>query len=442
MGPAMVRSTRALRTAKTERVTDQEFERSEPVPGVRLVTELMPHVRSVALGVWVDVGSRDEPPDLGGASHLLEHLLFKGTARRSALAIAQAFDAVGGEVNAYSAKEHTTFYARVLVDDTAMATDVLADMIGNALLDPDDLEAERKVVLEEIRMAADTPDDRVHDVFAEQAWPGHPLGRPVLGTEESIGSIERDRLFAYYRGGYVPGRLVVAAAGKVEHDSVASLVASAIGGGASAVAPREPQSPPPVVRRAHYEPKATEQVHVIWGCEAPSRRDPDRYAMSVLSTLLGAGMSSRLFQEVREKRGLVYSIYSYQHHYLETGLFAVYAGMSEAAAAQVLTIVRDQSALLCAGDARQEEVERAKGHVAGSLVLSMDDPGGRMSRLGKAELHDPVIEPIDEVLRKVREVTTEDVTRLARRLFSPGELVLACVGPMAEGSLDAFVEPL
>lgn len=418
------------------------FERSEPVPGVRLVTERMPHVRSVAVGVWVDVGSRDEPDELAGASHLLEHLLFKGTARRSALEISQLFDAVGGELDAYSAKEHTCYHARVLDDDVGMAVDVIADMISSARLEPADLEAERKVVLEEIHMTNDNPGDLVHDAFCEHAWPGHPLGRPVLGTESSVGSVHRDALHRFYRGNYVPGRLVVAAAGNVEHDAIAALVRDGLPAVREASAGRAHAVPPPVRRRTSYQTRSTEQAHVVWGSTGLARTDEDRYALAVLNTLFGAGMSSRLFQEVREKRGLVYSIYSYHHSYVESGLFCVYAGTSESSADEVLEIVREQADLLASGDAGSDEVERAKGHVKGSLVLSMDDPGGRMSRLGRAELQDGEVLGVDELLQRVEAVTADDVARVARRLFVDGELTLVCIGPIAEGALDRFVEPL
>lgn len=416
------------------------FERSEPVAGVRLVTERMPYLRSVSLGLWVDVGSRDEPDEMAGASHLLEHLLFKGTGTRSAREIAETVDAVGGELNAYSSKEHTCYYARVLDEDVGTAADILLDMFSDAILRDEDLEAERKVVLEELHMTEDAPDDKVHDVFGETAWPGHPLGRPVLGTESSVGAMTREGLAGFYRSGYLPGRLIVAAAGNVDHGDLEGRLAQAFEASPRS-APRTPQRPPELTRRTSYETRTTEQQHLVWGCEALSRTDPDRYALTVLSTLLGGGMSSRLFQEVRELRGLAYSIYSYHHLYTETGLFAVYAGCHESSAAEVLSIVRDQAAAVAAGAAGAEEVERAKGHVRGSIVLSLDDPGGRMSRLGKAELVHGEISSVDEQLAKVDAVTTGDVERVARRLFG-GDFVLTSIGPLAQGTLDAFVDAL
>jgi predicted Zn-dependent peptidase len=418
------------------------FERSEPVAGVRLVTESMPHVRSVSIGLWVDVGSRDETDDIAGASHFLEHLLFKGTARRSAQDIAEAFDAVGGEINAYSAREHTCVYARVLDADLPMAIDILGDMFHEAALRSDEVESERRVVLEEIHMAGDLPEDRVHDLFASTAWPGHALGRPVLGTEQTVGGMSRDRIEQFYRRGYVPDHLVVAAAGNISHESLTSHMQAAFRNGTKA----KRRSAQGAARfggpRAAYDTRDSEQVHLVWGVESVGRSDPDRYAQSVMSVLYGGGLSSRLFQEIREKRGLAYSIYSSDHMYLECGSFTVYAGMHSSNAAEVLKIVRDEASKVAGGDLSEEEVGRAKGHVRGGLVLSMDDPGGRMSRLGRSELVHGEVLTVDELLAKVDAVSKEDVQRIAERVFGGGGAVLASVGPVAEGSLDFAVEPL
>lgn len=417
------------------------FERSEPLPGVRVVTERMPHVRSASVGLWVDVGSRDEPDPIAGASHLLEHLLFKGTPTRSARDIADAIDAVGGELNAYSGHEHTCYYARVLDTDLTLGADVLLDMFSHALLRDDDLEAERKVVLEELHMAADVPEDRVHDLFAERAWPGHPLGRPIIGTAETVGSIDRGALARFYGEGYNPSRLVVAAAGNVDHDTVVAHVIRGLNRPGSGPFTRTPSPPVREGAVAAYETRTTEQVNIVWGGNGIPRRDPDRYALSVFNALFGGSMSSRLFQEVRENRGLTYSVYSGYNSYTECGLFDVYAGTQEGNAATVLEIVREQAADVAGGSLTPEEVERAKGHVKGGLVLSMDDPGGRMFRIGRAELLHKEILSVDELLRRVDEVTVDDVQRVAQRLFG-GEFVLSCVGPVAEGTLDRFVDPL
>jgi predicted Zn-dependent peptidase len=417
------------------------FERSEPLVGVRLVTEPMPHVRSVSIGLWVDVGSRDETDDIAGASHFLEHLLFKGTARRSAQDIAEAFDSVGGEINAYSAREHTCVYARVLDADLPMAVDILGDMFHEAALRSDEVESERRVVLEEIHMASDVPEDRVHDLFSSTAWPGHALGRPVLGTEQTVGGMSRDRIEEFYRKGYVPDRLVVSAAGNVSQDDITKQIQAAFRNGTDAKRRAATDKPKFGAPTAAYDTRDSEQVHLVWGVESVGRKDPDRYAQSVMSTLYGGGLSSRLFQEVREKRGLAYSIYSADHMYLETGSFTVYAGTQGSNAAEVMKIVRDEAGKVAGGELTEEEVERAKGHVRGGLVLSMDDPGGRMSRLGRSELVHGEVLTVDELLEKVDAVTVADVERVAKRIFVNGGAVLASVGPVAEGSLDFAVEP-
>ena len=416
------------------------FRTTEPLPGLRVVTERMPYVRSVSIGIWVDVGSRDERDELAGASHLLEHLLFKGTPTRSARQIADAFDAVGGELNAYTSREHTCYYARVLDDDVPMATDVMLDMHQRTLLRDEDVEAERKVVLEELHMAADVPEERIGDLFGETILPSHPLGRPVAGSLSTVGAMTRDDLFGYYRDAYVPGRTVVVAAGNVDHEALTAGIVEAMD---ESGVPHRRTVPEGIATTstAVYEQRTTEQVHLTWGCGALARTDPDRYALAVLNSLYGGGISSRLFQEVREERGLVYTIYSGYQLFMETGIFSVYAGTQEATASEVLEIVRSQAAGIAGGDVTADEVERAKGAVRGGLVLSMDDPGGRMSRLGKAVLvHDEIV-TVDDLLARVDAVTTDDVIRVAGRLFSGGS-TLACLGPVSGGTLDRFVEPL
>ncbi len=402
----------------------------------------MPHVRSVSVGLWIDTGSRDETDDIAGASHFLEHMLFKGTATRGALDIAAAFDAVGGEVNAYSAREHTCVYARVLDDDLPMAVEIMGDMFLHATLRPDEFSSERRVILEEIHMAADVPEDLVHDVFSITAWPNHPLGRPIMGTEQTVGSMSVGDLRGFYERGYLPDKLVVAVAGNVDHASVEELVAGAFAGG-GAPSRREAGRKPAFGSGASVvDGRDSEQVHIVWGVDGLGREDPDRYALAVLSVLYGGGMSSRLFQEIREKRGLAYSIYSSEHMYLEAGSHTVYAGTSVSSAPEVIKIVREEATKLAEGDASDEEVDRAKGAVRGGLVLSMDDPGGRMSRIGRSELVHGEVNTVDDLLERVDAVSQDDVTRVARRLYGAGAPALACVGPVDAASLDFAVDPL
>jgi predicted Zn-dependent peptidase len=418
------------------------FERSEPVPGVRLVTERMPHVRSASIGFWVDAGARDEPDELAGAAHMLEHLLFKGTSTRSARDIADAFDTVGGELNAYAAHEHTCFYARVVDTDVELAVDVLCDMFLHGALRAEDLSSERKVVLEEIHMAADVPEDHVHDLFAAAAWGDRDLGRPILGTPETVSNMDRDALCAHYKGWYTPDRLIVAVAGSTDHASVGALLRARLEPGTVPATRRANTHARFSGGSASYDRRDSEQVHLVWGFESLAREDPDRYALAVLNALYGGGMSSRLFQEIREDRGLAYSVYSGYHSYVETGFLNVYAGTQSSDAATVLQIARDQAADVAAGGAGEREVERAKGQVKGGLVLSMDDPGGRMTRLGRSEQLYGEILSVDELLARIDAVSPEDVARTAKRVFCGGRPVLACVGRVADGSLDFAVQAL
>jgi predicted Zn-dependent peptidase len=412
--------------------------RTELDNGIRVLSDHMPEVRSVSIGFWVGAGSRDEPQGLEGATHFLEHLLFKGTESRTARDIAEAVDAVGGELNAYTTKEFTAYYARVLDDDIALALDILSDITRHPAFPEKEVEAERKVILEEIRMRDDTPDDLVHDVFYEALWPDHALGRAVLGNIESVEGIARNEIADYFGDYYRPGNLVVAAAGSLDHEDLCERIAVAFRGtkGGREV---EHSAPPPVTPRVRIVSRESEQAHLVLGTEALSRSDPDRYVLGVLTHIVGGGMSSRLFQEVREKRGLAYSVYSYRSPYRETGTFGVYCGTSPPSAREVLKIVRRELEDLANGGVTGDELRRAKGHVRGSLALSLEDSGSRMTRLGRNELVDSEILTIDEVVARVESVTEDDVTRLAERLFRPGRFVLAVVGPFAEGDLAGIV---
>jgi predicted Zn-dependent peptidase len=394
----------------------------------------MPGVRSVALGFWVLAGSRDEPPRISGSSHFLEHLLFKGTKTRTARDIAEAFDAVGGDVNAFTAKEYTCFYSRVRDRDLPMAVEHLCDMLQHSVIRAQDLEAERQVILEEIHMHEDTPDDLIHDLLNETLWPDHPLGRPILGTVESITAASREQVRRFYKRHYVPASFVVSAAGNLQHEALLELISRYMDTGPVR---REGQggwnmrqggnAPRPsgnvVVRR-----RKTEQAHICIGTNGVSRADPDRFAFGVVNNAIGGGMSSRLFQEVRERRGLAYSVYSYHTMYVEAGLFAAYAGTTPARAHQVLEIVREQLHDVADGGLTEEEFERAKGHLKGSLVLSLDDPSGRMSRLGKSELSHGEILTVNQILSRIEAVTLDDARRAAKRVLSQ-PYALAVLGP-------------
>ena len=414
--------------------------RTEFTSGLRVLTERMPGVRSVALGFWVLAGSRDEPPKISGSSHFLEHLLFKGTTTRGARDIAEAFDSVGGDVNAFTAKEYTCFYARVRDRDLPMAVDHLCDMLQNSLIRGADVDAERQVILEEINMHEDTPDDAIHDVFNEVLWPEHPLGRPILGSVESIRAATPAQIRRFYRRHYVPGNLVVVAAGNVRHDDLVADIARHMDAGSvrsegpAAWNLRQVGTAPSPSGETLVRRRRTEQAHIVLGTNGLSRNDPDRFALGVMNVALGGGMSSRLFQEIREQRGLAYSVYSYHTMFVDAGLFAAYAGTTPARAKEVLSILRDELQDVADGGLTEAEFERAKGHMKGSLVLSLDDPSGRMSRLGKSEISHGEILTVNDMLRRIDAVSYEAARAVAKRVLSQ-PMALAVIGPFSKGAL-------
>ena len=404
--------------------------------GLRVVTENIPTVRSAAFGIWVGVGSRDETPALGGATHYLEHLLFKGTKRRTALDISTAIDAVGGELNAFTAKEYTCYYARVLDTDLPLAIDVVSDMLTSALITPEDVAAERGVVLEEIAMTEDDPGDQVHDLFASALLGNSPLGRPVLGTTESVGALTRDQVAGFYKRRYRPEHFVVAAAGNLDHDQVVHLVTKAF---TEAGAVRNPDAQPVPPRggsralrtagRVKLLQRQTEQAHLVLGLPGVSRTDDRRWALSVLNAALGGGMSSRLFQEIREKRGLAYSVYSYTSGYADLGLFGIYAGCQPARMDEVLKICRAELHNVAEHGLGGDELRRAIGQLAGSTVLGLEETGSVMSRLGKSELCWGDQMSVDELLERISSVTPDDVRQVAREVLGQTSS-LAAIGPL------------
>ncbi|HEY8728228.1 MAG TPA: pitrilysin family protein [Acidothermaceae bacterium] len=404
--------------------------------GLRVITEAMPTVRSVSFGVWVGVGSRDETPALAGSSHYLEHVLFKGTKRRNALEISAALDAVGGEMNAFTSKEYTCFYARVLDNDLPLAVDVISDMMTSSIVRTADVDSERGVILEEIAMHEDDPGDVVHDAFAEALFGDTPLGRPILGTVESINALQRNAIHGYYRRRYRPENMVIAVAGNLDHAKVVRLVAKAFDAMLTDDAqvdrlpspPRVGGRPPQARSDVSVVTRPTEQAHLVFGMPALSRVDERRFALGVLNGALGGGMSSRLFQEIREKRGLAYSVYSYAAHHAETGMFGVYAGCQPAKAKQVLEICREQVDLVARGGITADELARGKGQLAGALVLGLEDTGSRMSRLGKAELVYGEILTVNELLARIDSVTLDQVRDIAADVLTT-KPALAVIGP-------------
>ncbi len=410
--------------------------------GLRVVSEQVPASRSVAFGIWVGVGSRDERPSLHGASHFLEHLLFKGTARRDALEISSVMDAVGGELNAFTDKEYTCYYARVLDEDLPLAVDVVSDLVLSSRITADDVEVERGVILEEIAMHEDDPGDAVHDLFASALFGDSPLGRPVIGTVDSITSLSRSAIAGFYKRRYDLPQMVVAAAGGVDHARLVRLVRKAFGdrlsGDAAPAGLRPADRSPPSYSTVVREPRRTEQTNLVLGMTGLSRQDPRRFALSVLSGALGGGMSSRLFQAVREERGLAYSVYSYSSSHADTGQFAVYAGCAAGKVGQVLDLVRTELADAAGNGLREEEVRRSKGNLRGQLVLGLEDTGSRMTRLGKAELvHGDVLTP-EQVLGEIDAVTPDDVREVARDVLTR-PLSLAVIGPYGRTDLERAI---
>jgi len=406
--------------------------RTELPGGLRVITERMSTVRSVAIGIWVGVGSRDESPLTGGCSHYLEHLLFKGTPTRDALTISAAIEAVGGDLNAFTDKEYTCYHARVLDRDLPLAVDVLCDMVTNSLVTADDVEAERGVILEEIAMHEDDPGDVVHDVFSAALLGESVLGRPVLGTTDTIEALSRSTIDDYYRSRYTPPAMVVAMAGNLDHDVALELVRTAfegrLGGSAHPAPPRAGDYDFPPSGGVVVRSRPTEQANVVMGTVGMSRTDPRRYALGLLSSTLGGGMSSRLFQEIRERRGLAYSVYSFTSHFADAGLFGVYAGCAPRRVDEVLSICRDQLAAVAAEGITAEELERAKGLSHGSLLLNLEDSGSRMSRLGRHELVYAEPLPVAEVLRQIDAVTLDDVRAVAADI-AERPLALGVIGP-------------
>ena len=403
------------------------------------MTEEVPSVRSAAVGIWVNVGSRDEAPATAGASHFLEHLLFKGTTQRTALQISAAVESVGGEMNAFTSKEYTCFWARVIDTDLPMAIDVVSDLITSSLVTAVDVDAERKVVLEEIAMRDDDPSDLVHDLFSDTYYGDTAIGRPILGTVKSISEMSRNTVFNYYKKKYLPQDLVVAVSGNIKHKRVVAMVEQALSRDNFLDSAASPAiRPSNTVKNTKQQSvgllyKKSEQAHMFYGVEGVARADERRFAMGVLSAALGGGMSSRLFQEIREKRGLAYSVYSYAQQFAGSGTLGFYAGCNPAKALEVVGIMRDVLADVVSHGLTHDEIERAKGAVRGSLVLSQEDTGSRMSRIGKNEIVYGQVMDFDDILKAISQVSSRDISEIASE-FLVKTPTLALVGPFKNES--------
>ena len=395
--------------------------------GLTVASDTMDRVETVSLGAWVGVGTRHEPAEINGVAHLLEHMAFKGTERRSAYQIAEEIEAVGGHLNAYTGRESTAYYAKVLAGNAPLAVDIVADILQRPTVDEDELTRERAVVLQEIGQAHDTPDDSIFDRFQETAYPGQALGRPVLGTSEIVARIDRQTLQDYMARHYSAETMILAAAGKIEHERFLELVSEAFD-----ALPRKPAGTvePAAYRGGDYrEGRELEQVHVLLGFESIGYLDDDYYAVSVLSTLFGGGMSSRLFQEVREKRGLAYSVYSFVSGYRDGGLFGIYAGTGEGEAAELIPVICDELGKLVT-EVREEEVTRARVQHKASILMGLESTGTRCEQMAQHILVYGRPLPVEEIVAKIEAVDLAAVRRVAARIAA-GHPTLASLGPVA-----------
>jgi len=397
--------------------------------GVRVLTEAMPHVVSSTIGIWVENGSRYEEPGENGVSHFIEHLLFKGTKKRTAAQIAEQMDAVGGVLNAFTGKEYTCYYAKVLGEDLPMATELLADLFLESVFDPEEIDRERQVVLQEISQAEDTPDDFIHDLFNLHYWRGHPLALPIFGSVETVNAINREALVSFMADRYRAGRVFIAAAGAVDHERLMCDCDRLFGSIAGDGRP-EPTSPPQERLVVLNENKKLEQAHLCIGAPGLSQTAPNRYAAYVLNTALGGGMSSRLFQEVREKRGRVYSIYSFMSAFLDCGYFAVYAGTNPEWVDEVVEVTLKEINKVVRDGLAPEELARAKSQLKGNMLLGMESTESRMNRVARNEIYFRRDIPIDELGREIEKVTNDQVVELASSCFKPDRMGMVLLGDL------------
>ncbi len=403
--------------------------------GLRVLSEELADLPSVTLGIWVENGSRYEATEQAGISHFLEHLFFKGTERRTATQIAEEIDAVGGVVNAFTSKEYTCYYAKVLPEHLPLAFDVLGDIFLHSRFAEEEIDRERSVILQEISQAEDTPDDYVHDLFGLAFWPGHPLSRPVAGSAATVGPLRRADFIRFLEARYRPDRVLLSAAGQVRHDELAAVAERTFGGLRGSSAP-DPHHPPTPRAGLSIHPKPLEQLHICLGVPGIPQDDPDRYAAHVLNQALGGGMSSRLFQEVRERRGKAYSVYSFLPSFHDGGYLGVYVGTSAEWAREVLDVIQAEFRAVTAQGLRVEELARTKTQIKGSLLLGLETSDSRMSRIARNEIYFHRDVPLDEIAAGVDAVTNDDVVRVAHRMFRPGALAVTVLGDLKGERLD------
>jgi len=404
--------------------------------GLIVLTERMDHLRSVAMGVWIKSGSRCEPAETNGISHFVEHMLFKGTRSRTAQHIAREMDSIGGNLDAFTGKETICFNVKSLSDHVPIALDVLSDLVLNPTFAPSDIERERGVILEEIKIDEDNPDVLVHELFTQSFWRGHPLGWPILGTTETVGRLDQNQLFAYHGDRFHAGNMVFSAAGQLDHDRFTEAVAQKFCSLSRGAALSELSAPEPSARIILRNKKSLEQVQICLGVPAPPITDDNRYATLILNTVLGGGMSSRLFQTIREERGMAYSVYSDLSPYRDTGTLCVYAGTSEEKARDVVDLILAEFRKLKDTPLTQEELTRAKDQLKGNIVLGLESSSSRMANLARQEMYFQQFFPVDEIIAHIDEVTAAQVQTMAQRLFDPAGIAVTLLGRLKGVQLD------
>jgi predicted Zn-dependent peptidase len=415
--------------------TGKGYEKTILDNGIRVITEEIPYLKSVSIGVWVTTGSRDEQPHQNGISHFIEHLLFKGTERRTAFDIAKEIDSVGGTLNAFTGREYTCFYAKVIDKNLPLAIDLLSDIFLHSLMDIKDVEKERMVILQEIKMVEDTPDDYIHDFFNRVCWGDHPLGFPIFGTSELVQSFTREQISQFLKENYPPSRIIVCAAGNLKHQKVVDLIGEAFGQLPRSNGERM-RMKPDSISTTNIRKRDLEQVHFCLGTKGLPYNHSLRFASYLLNTILGGGMSSRLFQEIRENRGLAYSVYSYLPSYIDTGLIVVYAGTNENSFHEVIELVLDQFNQLKKEPFKNGELETAKEQLKGNLLLSLESSDNLMTRLAKNEIYFGSYFPVEKTLKGIDEVGEEVVRHLAEDLFDGRFFCLTVLGPTNAKHLD------
>jgi predicted Zn-dependent peptidase len=399
--------------------------------GVRVVSETVPHVQSVSVGLFVGIGSRDESEPIRGISHFIEHMMFKGTRKRTARQIADEIESKGGHLNAFTDKETTCYHLRVLAEHTPLALDILTDMLRGSLFDADEMEREKRVVLEEIKMYEDSPEDRIHEIFESTLWSTHPLGKAIIGTDKTVTGLTRDNIVDYIGECYRPDRLVLSAAGNIPHDELVQMASDALGDMEGKAPVRKQRKPKPTGKSKQVRKRDVEQVHFCLGTAAYSKKQKERYSLSILNNVLGGNMSSRLFQEIREKRGLAYAIGSYGRSYEDGGYFCVYGGTSPTTYDQVVELTHGEFDKVRKEGISDDELTKAKTQVRGALVLGLESMSARMNRYGDNILSYGRVVPLEEILSNYEAVSQESIAEVAKVVLDPEQLTLTAIGPFA-----------